>query len=202
MQAQTSLAAQSGRWTMRDIITLAIFNVVMLILMTIAPIITVVSHLLVGGFTALLNGPIYMVMSNKIAKPGTLFFTAVLTGLYFVGFGYANYLLTLAVIGLICELILWGKGSYLNPVRNAISYSVFYVGYSLCGVVPLIFFRESYLATLEKSYTPEQLSAMLYYFETPSMILTMCSISFVGGLLGCYFGNLLMKKHVKKAKLV
>lgn len=187
---------------MRDIITLAIFNVVMLILMTIAPIITVVSHLLVGGFTALLNGPIYMVMSNKIAKPGTLFFTAVLTGLYFVGFGYANYLLTLAVIGLICELILWGKGSYLNPVRNAISYSVFYVGYSLCGVVPLIFFRESYLATLEKSYTPEQLSAMLYYFETPSMILIMCSISFVGGLLGCYFGNLLMKKHVKKAKLV
>ncbi|MGK5649785.1 hypothetical protein [Brevibacillus formosus] len=27
-------------------------------------------------------------------------------------------------------------------------------------------------------------------------------LTLVGGLLGCYFGNLLMKKHVKKAKLV
>lgn len=200
MQAQT--LAVPSRWTMRDFITLAIFNVIMLIIMTFCPAVSIVSPLLVGGITALLNGPFYMVMSNKIRKRGTLFLTAIITGLYFVGFGYANYLLTLAVMGLIGELILWGKDAYLSSVRNAIAYAVFYVGYTLCGVVPLIFFRESYMATLEKGYTPEQIVDMLYYFDTPSMILLMCAISAAGGLLGAYFGHLMLKKHVKKAKLV
>lgn len=200
MQAQTELVQTN--WKMRDFITLAIFNVVMLIIMTVTPIFTVVSYLVVGGATALFNGPIYMVMSNKINKRGVLFFTCIITGLYFVAFGYAIYLLVLAVFGIICELILWGKNAYHNPVRNAIGYTVFYVGWTLCGVVPLIFFRKQYMAILEKSYTPEKLQSMLYYFDTPSMILIMCAISIVGGLLGCFVGNLLMKKHVKKAKLV
>ncbi|MEJ8547867.1 MptD family putative ECF transporter S component [Brevibacillus borstelensis] len=197
----TQPLAVQNRWKMRDFITLAIFNVVMLIIMTICPIFTVVSHLVVGGATALLNGPLYMVMSNKIDKRGVLFFTCIITGLYFVAFGYVYYLLTLAVIGIICELIVWGRDAYKNPVRNAIGYAVFYVGYSLCGVVPLIFFREQYLAVVKKGYSPEQLETMLYYFETPSMILLMCAISAVGGLAGCFIGNRLMKKHVKKAKL-
>ncbi|AYK05227.1 MULTISPECIES: MptD family putative ECF transporter S component [Brevibacillus] len=200
MQTQTEIS--QNRWKMRDFITLAIFNVVMLIIMTICPIFTVVSYLVVGGAAALFNGPIYMVMSNKINKRGVLFFTCIITGLYFVAFGYAYYLLTLAVIGIICELILWGGAAYKSTVRNAIGYAIFYVGWSLCGVVPLIFFREQYLAILKKSYSPEQLEAMLYYFDTPSMILIMCTISAIGGLVGCFIGNLLMKKHVKKAKLV
>lgn len=126
---QTQVATVQNNWKMRDFITLAIFNVVMLIIMTIYPIFTVVSYLVVGGAAALFNGPIYMVMSNKIDKRGVLFFTCIITGLYFVAFGYAYYLLTLAVIGIICELVLWGGDAYKNPVRNAIGYAIFYVGW-------------------------------------------------------------------------
>ncbi|GEB35116.1 MULTISPECIES: MptD family putative ECF transporter S component [Brevibacillus] len=200
MQAQT--LAVPNRWTMRDFITLAIFNVIMLIIMTFCPAVSVISPLLVGGLTGLLNGPFYMVMSNKIRKPGALFLTAIITGLYFVGFGYANYMLTLAVIGLIGELILWKKDVSVHSARNAIAYGIFYVGYSLCGVVPLIFFRDSYMAILKKTYSAAAIENMLYYFDTPKMILLMCSISLVGGLLGAYFGHLMLRKHVKKAKLV
>ncbi|TGV05959.1 hypothetical protein EN829_053945, partial [Mesorhizobium sp. M00.F.Ca.ET.186.01.1.1] len=47
MQAQT--LAVPNRWTMRDFITLAIFNVIMLIIMTFCPAVSVISPLLVGG---------------------------------------------------------------------------------------------------------------------------------------------------------
>ena len=45
MQAQT--LAVPNRWTMRDFITLAIFNVIMLIIMTFCPAVSVISPLMV-----------------------------------------------------------------------------------------------------------------------------------------------------------
>ncbi|ELK42503.1 MptD family putative ECF transporter S component [Brevibacillus agri] len=199
MEAQVS--PLQNRWTLRDFITLAIFNVVMLIIITFCPIFTFASYLIVGGITALLNGPLYVVMANKINKRGVLFLSSIITGLYFVAYGYAYFLLVLGVMGIICELVLWGQEGYKNPVRNAIAYALFYVGYSLCGMVPLIFFRDEYIATLSKSYSKVALDEMLYYYGTPSMAITMCLISAAGGLVGVMIGNMLFRKHVKKAKL-
>lgn len=198
---EAAVSPLQNRWTLRDFITLAIFNVVMLIIMTICPIFTFASYLVVGGITALLNAPLYVVMSNKINKRGVLFFTSVITGLYFIAYGYAYFLLVLACMGIVGELVLWGKDGYKNPVRNAIAYALFYVGYSLCAIVPLIFFRDAYIATLSKSYSKVAMDKMLYYYSTPSMAITMLAISAAGGLLGCLIGNVLFKKHVKKAKL-
>lgn len=210
MQTQTTqnTVTSTTRWKIRDFITVAIFNVIMIIIFTVGLMITSVvltpsgSYLAGAGIMALFNGPIYMVMSNKIAKRGVLFFTSLLTGLYFLAFGQTYFLPTLIVGGIVCELVMWGKDTYLNPVRNAIGYSVFYISYSLCGTVPLVFFREQYLTNLAKSFSQEQLSALTYYYGTPGMALIMCAISTVGALIGCWIGSLLLKKHIKKAKLV
>lgn len=193
----------SNVWKMRDYITLTIFNVVMLIVMTINGMFAYPMNYLIGaGIVALINGPIYMVMANKIGKRGVLFFSSLLTGLFFVAFGLVYYLLIFAVVGLLCELVMWGGDSYRRPVRNAAGYSLFYVGYTMCGVVPLVFFREQYVSGLEKKYSPEALADMLYYYETPSMVLIMCAITIAGAVGGCLLGRMLLRKHVKKARLV
>jgi len=205
MQASTQVqhTEVSNKWKMRDFITLAIFNVVMLIVITIVGMIAhPLGYLVGGGLTALLNGPIYMVMSNKIGKRGILLFSALILGLYFVAFGYVQYLIILTVFGVICELVMWGSDTYRDPLRNACGYGLYYVSYSLCGVLPLIFFRDQYMAVLKLSYTPSKLENMLYYYETPSMVILMCICSFVGAFAGCMAGKALLKKHVKKAKLV
>ncbi|RNB56870.1 MptD family putative ECF transporter S component [Brevibacillus gelatini] len=199
MEAQ--LSPLQNRWTLRDFITLAIFNVVMLIIITFCPMFTFASYLIVGGITALLNGPLYVVMANKINKRGVLFLSSIITGLYFVAYGYAYFLLVLGVMGIICELVLWGQEGYKSTLRSAIAYALFYVGYSMCGMVPLMFFRDEYIAILSKSYSKVALDEMLYYYGTPSMAITMCLISAAGGLVGVMIGNMLFKKHVKKAKL-
>lgn len=203
VQAQVKDVAVKNGWKIRDFITLAIFNVVMIIVMTAAAMFAhPISYLVGGGAIALINGPIYMVMSNKIGKRGILFFSSLITGLYFVAFGFVYFLITLAIVGLLCELVMWGSDTYRNPSRNAIGYGLFYVGYSFCGVVPLMFFKDQYVAILEQSYSPEQLAAMLYYYGTPSMVLIMCVVSFAGSCAGCFIGNALLKKHMKKARLV
>ncbi|MGR3779429.1 MptD family putative ECF transporter S component [Bacillus paramycoides] len=201
MQVQNKVF--NNKWNTKDYITLAIFNVVMIVILTIITTFThALSYLIGGGIAALVNGPIYMVMSNKINKRGILFFTSIITGLYFLMFGFLYFLITLATVGIFCELVMWGKDTYKNTFRNAIGYGIFYSGYSLCGVVPLVFFREQYVAILAKSYSQEQLDNLLFYYGTPSMVLVMCCISIVGGVGGCFIGNQLLKKHVKKAKLV
>ncbi|MEK4063308.1 MULTISPECIES: MptD family putative ECF transporter S component [unclassified Paenibacillus] len=204
---QTGLQAQGNvarnNWKMRDFITLAIFNVVMLIVITVNGMFAYPINYLIGaGVIALINGPIYMVMASKINKRGVLFFSALLTGLFFVAFGQVYYLLVFAITGLLCELIIRGGAGYRQPVRNAVAYSLFYVGYMMCGVVPLIFFRKQYVAGLEKSYSPEALADMLYYYETPYMVLIMCAITIAGAVGGCLLGHALLRKHVKKARLV
>ncbi|GIQ70281.1 Trep_Strep domain-containing protein [Xylanibacillus composti] len=206
-QAQSQVHKQNttvhNRWRMRDFITLAIFNVVMMIILTVGGMFAhPIAYLVGAGVVALFNGPIYMVMANKIGKRGVLFFSSLLVGLYFMAFGFVYFLITLALIGILCELVMWGSDTYKNPVRNAIGYGLFYVGYSLCGVVPIVFFKEQYVAILEQSYSPDKLGTLLYYYGTPGMVLTMCAISFAGGLAGCYIGNTLLKKHVAKARLV
>lgn len=195
-------------WKMRDFITLSIFNVVMILILTVGAILTSIlltpagSYLAGAGMYALLNGPIYMVMAHKINKRGVLFFTGLLIGVYFVLLGYWFFLPTLLVVGTICELAMWGQHTYRNPVRNAIGYSIFYIGYSLCGVMPILFFKAQYEATLRQSMPAERVEVMLHYYGTTSMILVMCAISLLGGIIGCAIGNQLLHKHVKKAKLV
>lgn len=202
-QAQVKDVAVKNGWKTQDFITLAIFNVVMIIIITFTGMFAhPLAYLVGGGVTGLINGPIYMVMSNKIGKRGIFFFSSLITGLYFVAFGFVYFLITLAVVGILCELVMWGSDTYKNPVRNGMGYGLFYAGYSFCGVVPLIFFKDQYLAILEQSYSPEKLSTMLYYYGTPSMVLIMCVVSFTGAFAGCFIGNALLKKHIKKARLV
>ncbi|MCG7409842.1 MptD family putative ECF transporter S component [Paenibacillus sp. ACRRX] len=205
---QTETVVLRNSWKMRDFITLAIFNVVMILIFTIGFMFTSIlltpagSYIAGTGLIALVNGPIYMVMSNKIDRRGILFFTSLITGVYFIAFGYAYFLLTLAIVGVLGELAMWGTHTYRNPVRNAIGYSIYNVGFSFCGVMPILFFKEQYEATLSQSMSPEQVAQNLYYYGTPSMVILMSAFSLVGAVVGCALGNRLLHKHVKKAKLV
>jgi energy-coupling factor transport system substrate-specific component len=205
MQAQLNANPNlnTNKWTTRDYITLAIFNVVMLVILTLVTAFThALSYLIGGGAVALFNGAIYMAMANKINKRGIIFFSSVIMGLFYLAMGFVHFLITMAAFGILCELVMWGKNAYTSTFRNSIGFSLYYVGWCLCGVVPLIFFKEHYMATLTQNFTQKELDKLLVSYETPGLVLLMCFIAIAGGVAGCYIGSLLLKKHVKKAKLV
>lgn len=198
---------KSTRLQMKDIITLAIFNVAILVVMVIVKMVVMIAatpafnYLAYVGVMAFFCAPLYVVMSNKVAKPGTLFVTALFSGLMMLLFGSGWFLLVELIAGVLCELLMLGRDTYKNPVRNGIGYTVYWVLYAAGSAAPLYLFREQYLASLAGAYTEEGLETLVYY-GTPAMVawisVITAALAAAGYLAGCY----LLNKHIKKAKLV
>lgn len=128
------METKSKRLQMKDVITLAIFNVAILVVMVAVKMIVMMvatpafNYLAYVGVMALFCAPLYVVMSNKVAKPGTLFVTALFSGLMMLAFGSGWFLIVEIVVGVICELVMIGTDTYKNPMPN------FYTG-ELSGTV-------------------------------------------------------------------
>lgn len=193
---------------MKDIITLAIFNVAILIVMVIVKIVVTIvtspafNYLAYVGIMALFCGPLYVAMSNKVAKTGTYFVTALFSGLMMLAFGSAWFLLVMLAAGVICELIMLGEDTYRNLGRNGIGYVVYWLIYTWGSAIPLFFFKEQYLDSLRVSYTEEGLQTLVRFLGSLDMLFVSGLISVVLAALGFWSGSRLFKKHVKKAKLV
>ncbi len=195
--------ARGNRWKMKDFITLAIFNIIILVILNVS---VMVANLLftptgafyVGGvLPGLVGGPFYMVMADRIGKRGVLFLSMLLAGIMLAAMGFVYYLIALAVLGLIGELAMLGKNSYRKPLRNIIGYCIYAMSFGLIGVLPLLFFREQYLTAMGEKNLEQ---ALLYGQPGPVAIalfvFIVCSVG--GGLIGIQ----ILKRHVKKAKLI
>lgn len=194
--------SETKKWKVKDFITLAVFNIIILVIMNISVMVLNLILTPVGAFYAggiipgLLGGPFYMVMANRIQKRGILFFSMLLAGIMFGAMGFWYYLVAYLLFGAIGELCMLGKDSYMKPVRNTVGYCLYLIAFGLIGVFPLLFFREQYLAAMEGKNLEQ---ALLY--SQPVPLLTSSFITIVSGLLGCLIGNRILKQHVKKAKL-
>lgn len=199
---------QSSRLQMRDIITLSIFNVAILIIMIIVKMAVTMlatpafNYLAYTGIMALFCGPLYVVMSNKVAKPGVYFVTAFFSGLMMVLFGSAWFMIIMLICGVICELIMRGTDTYKNHKRNGITYIVYWVIYTWGSAVPLFLFKDQYLASIEAYYDDAGIQILLDFYGSIDMLLVIGLITAVLSLAGFYIGTLFLKKHIKKAKLV
>lgn len=192
---------------MKDIITLAIFNAAILVVMVAVKMVVMIfatpafNYLAYVGVMAFFCAPLYVVMSNKVAKTGTLFVTALFSGVLMLVFGSGWFLIVELLVGVICEIVMWGENTYKNPVRNGIAYALYWLLYAWGSAIPLYLFKEQYLDSLAGSYTAEGIQTLVFY-GTPAMLgligLITVVLTVAGYLLGCYF----LKKHIKKAKLV
>ena len=204
MEAKTN---SSSRLRLKDIITLSIFNIAMLVIMVIVKMIMTITatpafdYLFYVGVMAFFCAPLYIVMSNKTAKRGTLFITSLFCGLMMAAFGSVWFLAVILAAGLICELLMVGDNSYKNPVRNGIGYAAYWTLYAWGSSIPLFFFKEWYLKSLGDSYTEEGKQVLIRFYGSLDMMLLIGLISAALAAAGFGVGMLFFKKHIKKAKL-
>lgn len=198
----------SNRLKLKDIVTLSIFNVAILVVMIIVKMaITMlatpaINYLFYVGIMALLCAPLYIVMSNKVAKHGVFLITSIFCGLMMTAFGSAWFFIVIVVTGIICELIMMGENSYKQNLRNGIAYTVYWTLYALGSAIPLFFFKEQYLKSLEGVYTDQQKEILIRYYGSVDMLVLIAIITAVLSILGFWIGTKFFKKHIKKAKLV
>ena len=166
----------SARLRLKDIITLSIFNIAMLVIMVIVKMVMTMAatpaldYLFYVGVMAFFCAPLYIVMSNKTAKHGTF-------------------------------LLMLGNNTYKNPVRNGIGYVVYWTLYAWGSAIPLFFFKDWYLKSLGDSYTEEGKQVLIRFYGSLDMMLLIGLISAALAAVGFWVGMLFFKKHIKKAKL-
>lgn len=193
---------------MKDIITLAIFNVAIIVIMLVTKMGTMMlttpafDYLFYVGIMGLLCGPVFVVMSNKVAKRGTYLVTGIFGGLFITVMGSPWFLPVMIVVGILCELIMLGEDTYKSPKRNGMAYAVYWALYALGSAIPMFFFKEQYLNSLKASYTEEGLQTLLRFYGSVDMLLVITAITLLLAAIGFGIGQKLLKKHIEKAKLV
>ena len=199
---------KQNKLKMRDIITLSIFNIAMIVIMLATKMCTMMlttpafDYLFYVGIMGLLCAPVFVVMSNKVAKRGTYLITGIFGGLFITVMGAPWFLPVMIVVGIICEIIMIGEDTYRNPKKNAVAYSVYWALYALGSAIPMFFFKEQYLNSLKSSYTEEGIKALVRFYGSPDMVLLITAITIVLSAIGFVIGQKLLKKHIEKAKLV
>ena len=199
---------KQNKLKMRDIITLSIFNIAMIVITLATKMCTMMlttpafDYLFYVGIMALLCGPVFVVMSNKVPKRGAYLVTGIFGGLFITGMGSPWFLPVMIAVGIICEIVMIGEDTYRNPGRNGVAYSIYWALYALGSAIPMFFFKEQYLNSLKASYTDEGLKTLVRFYGSWDMLLLITVITIVLSAVGFIVGQKLLKKHIEKAKLV
>lgn len=198
----------NNKLKMKDIITLSIFNIAMIVIMFVTKMCTMMlttpafDYLFYVGIMGLLCGPVFVAMSNKVAKKGTYLVTGIFMGLFITVMGSPWFLPVMILVGIICEIVMIGENTYRNPKRNGVTYSIYWALYALGSAIPMFFFKEQYLNSLKASYTDEGIKTLVRFYGSWDMLLLIVAITVVLSAVGFVVGQKLFKKHIEKAKLV
>ena len=199
---------KQNKLKMRDIITLSIFNIAMIVIMLATKMCTMMlttpafDYLFYVGIMGLLCGPVFVVMSNKVPKRGIYLVTGIFGGLFITVMGSPWFLPVMIVVGIICEIVMIGKDTYRSPGRNGVAYSIYWALYALGSAIPMFFFKEQYLNSLKASYTDEGIRTLVRFYGSWDMLLLITVITILLSAVGFIVGQKLSKKHIEKAKLV
>ena len=116
-RAGKAVPAGANRWTMRDVMTFVIFNIViimvtMIVKMAEDAVLSPQNTFFVGSWLfPLVSTPFYLVMADRIGKRGVLSGSILLFGILYTFMG-GVYCAPVAVVGAVVgELAMWGRAS-------------------------------------------------------------------------------------------
>lgn len=200
---------QSSKLTIRDLVTIGIFTVLIIMFGLIVSMVSRIatgglSILISGGLSAFFSAPIYLLLSFRVGKRGVAFLNALLRSLMYVIMGVPHVLLIFIPAAILAELIMTPPATaYKSLGKTSLSWAVFSMFNALHG--PLLFVMLGAKYMMEKaphSPSTERLALMLNYYYNPWMIALIGGLAFVGGLVGCLMGWKLLHKHFVRAGLV
>ncbi len=198
---------KNNKWTLKNVVTLSVFTVIIYILLMIGMIATNILLTPVGayfaspGISALFAGPFFIVMVNKIEKRGVTFLLSLISGLLFLFMGQLYTFLVYVMFGILTELCYLGKNSYHKLVNNFSAFFLYMLALSAGGFIPMILIREQYVEWYKTVGNAESVSAMINVYGTLHGVLITIGITLVGCVAGCLIGFSILSRHVKKARI-
>lgn len=157
------------------------------------------SIVLHAGITALICGPVYVLMIAKSRAQGTLFITSALFALFYLVVGNVHLFAFMLAVGLIGELVLL-KGGYQSQYRQVIPYILLWTAVGLKNIFMFGLFRDSVLSTYLKTGMDEATAQTAITNAAATMLsvplnLAGVAVTMIGGLAGFWLGKKAMKKY-------
>jgi energy-coupling factor transport system substrate-specific component len=143
--------------------------------------------------------PIFSVYCTKLNKPGALLILAVLVGLVESMSGAWHSLVFAVILGVIAELLA-RAGRY----RSKGFYKLSYVVFALSNIGPiwlLVLAKQAFLDNCLYYYGADYV-AILEALTPDWIILAIIGLTLLGGIIGAFIGQGLLKKHFEKAGVV
>lgn len=153
------------------------------------------------AFSAILAGPVYMLLVAKVGKFGSITLVSAVMACFFFMSGYmtAAFLPSL-LFGILGDLIA-KQGQYKQKWLNIVSFVVFSFG-NLGPIILMWLMRDAYEASLlARGKSAEYIARVMVDF-TPSNVLWLSATIIVGALIGAFLGQAMLTKSFKKSGLL
>lgn len=195
------------KWEIKDVITVALLSIFLILIQFIVNMICMTNHfvsmVLSVGFTMFLCAPVYYLLLCRVRKHFVILVYMSIVGMIYVLMGNWYLLPYFAVVGMICEAILWKDCFKRNSKQIIASWTVASILYNGVNLLPIWFFWETYYnfaksSGMDQSYIDSYIS----YYKSPGWIIFIIIFTAICGLAGGLVGKRIMGKHFKKAGLL
>ena len=130
--------SKANKLTVKDMVTTGIFSTIFTVFMLLGGVFfatnPVLTFLMPLG-AALLPGPVYLLLSAKVPKKGSITILGILVGIFmFITGMHWSMVVGFMVLGIIADIIT-ASGKYKNFKLTIIGYSLFMLGTIICAVI-------------------------------------------------------------------
>lgn len=193
----------TSKLSVKDFATMGIFCAIMFVVFMAYSMLTGVSlfysMIFNAAGAALILAPFYVYMCMKVGKHGPALvyniMWAIIAGLMMGPFMIPWFLGG----GIIAELSMWGKDSYHDIKRVAISWIITALVRAAHGMSEIWFFKDAFLAT---GVSEEQIKVQTQYYTDAKYVILSLAVTAVLAVAGCMISNKLIAKHFKKSGVI
>ncbi|PYG89741.1 energy-coupling factor transport system substrate-specific component [Ruminiclostridium sufflavum DSM 19573] len=154
------------------------------------------------ALTALVAGPVYMIMRAKVAKPGGIMLFGAVYALVMFGTGGGWAIPVAAVAGAIAAELISCAGKYRNFKLNTIGYAVMMVAVAAGSYIPLLTMKEYYLELAAGNGVENDLMTQIVEFISVPYLACALAATAVCAVLGAVIAKGMFKKHFIKAGII
>lgn len=192
------------KMTVREIVTVAIMMALFYAIAFVIGMGTVAIPVLylygTAGIEMFLGSIFYLVAANRINKHGLLFVWVMIYALITAVMGYMFMVPYFVAVAVVSELVMIGKDTYRNPIRNMIGWSTYGIGMVMGIGVPCWIAWESYQKqALASGFTDTTMKLQYDMVSSPELMLVGVVITVILSALGIFISQKILKKHFEKA---
>lgn len=185
----------------KDLVSIGVFGVIYFALMFgvgmmgMIPILFLIYPTVLG----IIAGTVVMLFMAKVQKPWALFIFGMISPLVMFAAGHTYVVVVLSLIVMIIAELIRKIGNYNSFKYNMISYAIFST-WICSSMMQMLLAKEVYIEHC-RMMGDDYVVALEKLITYPHMALVALG-AFLGGILGAYIGNALLKKHFEKAGIV